>query len=99
MLSHIVIFWLKDELTTDQRAAFRSGLETLKGIEAACGLHVGAPAATGDRPVIDTSYSFAVTVLFDSVADHDTYQVHPLHLAFLKQFSAYWSRVAVYDYE
>jgi hypothetical protein len=99
MLSHIVVFWLKDELTADQRAAFRNGLETLKGIEAARGVYVGAPAATGDRPVIDKSYSLAVTVLFDSIADHDIYQVHPLHQAFLKQFSTFWSRVAVYDYE
>jgi hypothetical protein len=99
MLSHIVVFWLKDDLSDEQRAAFRNGLETLKGIEAARGVYIGTPAKTGDRPVIEKTYSVALTVLFESIPDHDVYQVHPLHQAFLKRFSTFWSRAVIYDYE
>jgi hypothetical protein len=99
MLSHIVVFWLKDDLPDDQRAAFRVGLESLKSIESARGVYIGVPAKTGDRPVIDQSYSLALTVLFDTIQDHDAYQVHPLHQAFLSQFGPFWSRVLIYDYE
>ena len=99
MLSHIVVFWLKDDLSDAQRAAFRLGLESLKGIESTRGLYIGSPAKTGDRPVIEKSYSLALTVLFDTIQDHDIYQVHPLHLGFLKQFNSFWSRVQVLDFE
>ena len=51
------------------------------------------------RPVIEKSYSLALTVLFDTIQDHDAYQVHPLHQGFLKQFGTFWSRVQIYDYE
>lgn len=98
MLSHIVVFWLKDDLSDAQRSEFREGLESLKAIESAQGVYVGAPARTGDRPVIDKSYSLALTVLFDSIQDHDAYQVHSLHQNFLRRFGSYWSRVIIYDY-
>ncbi len=99
MLSHIVLFWLKEDLSDAKRSAFREGLESLKAVETARGLYIGAPAETGDRPVIDKTYSFALTVLFDTIQDHDAYQVHPLHQGFLKQFGTFWSRVQIYDYE
>ena len=99
MLSHIVVFWLKEDLSDAQRSAFRAGLESLKSIESTRGVYIGAPAKTGDRPVIDKSYSFALTVLCDSIKDLDAYQVHPLHQAFLKQFGPLWARVLIYDYE
>ncbi len=99
MLSHIVLFWLKKDISDAQRSAFREGLESLKAIDGTRGVYIGTPAKTGNRPVIDTSYDFAVTVLFDSLQNHDVYQTHPLHLAFLKQFNTFLSRVQVYDYE
>jgi len=99
MLSHIVVFWLKEDLSDAQRSAFREGLESLKAIESAQGVYIGAPAKTGDRPVIDKSYSLALTVLFDTIQDNDAYQVHPLHQAFVKQFGPLWTRVLIYDYE
>lgn len=98
MLSHIVVFWLKNDLSDAQRSAFRQGLESLKSIESARSVYIGSPAKTGDRPIIDKSYSLALTVLFDSIQDHDSYQVHPLHLAFLKQYGSFWSQVLIYDY-
>jgi len=99
MLSHIVVFWLKEDLSDAQCSAFQEGLESLKAIEVARGVYIGVPAKTGDRSIIDKSYSFALTVLFDTIRDHDVYQVHPLHLGFLKQFGSFWSRVLIYDYE
>jgi hypothetical protein len=99
MLSHIVVFWLKDDLSDAQRSEFRQGLESLKAIEHTRGVYIGTPAGTGDRPVIDSSYSLAVTVLFDKIQDHDAYQIHPLHQAFVRQFGPFWSRVLIYDYE
>ena len=50
MLYHCVYFWLKPELTAAQRADFRRGVETLKGIKAVTKASVGVPAATTRRP-------------------------------------------------
>lgn len=99
MLVHSVYFWLRPELTEAQRAAFRQGVESLAGIKAVTQLYVGTPARTQKRPIIDDSYSVALTVVCRDVAAHDAYQVDPVHLAFVNQFKTYWSRVQIYDAE
>jgi len=96
MLVHSVYFWLKQGIGDEEMAAFRAGLESLAGIEAAEAVYVGTPADT-DRPVIDRSYTFGLTVLLPDLAAHDAYQVHPLHKAFLENFAQDWDRVLIYD--
>lgn len=99
MLIHTVYFWLKPELTPAQRADFRRGVESLSGIKAVEKVYVGTPAATEKRPIIDDSYSVALTVVCKDVAAHDAYQVDPLHLKFVEQFKSFWTRVQIYDAE
>jgi hypothetical protein len=99
MLVHTVYFWLKPELTAQQRADFRRGVESLGGIKAVVQLHVGVPAKTEKRPIIDDSYSVALTVICKDVAGHDAYQVDPIHLAFVNTFKTFWTRVQIYDAE
>ncbi len=97
MLVHSVYFWLKDDLSDDDRARFRAGLEGLADVEAVGALYVGTPAATAKRPVVDDSYSIAVTVILDDLVAHDAYQADPLHRDFVETFSAMWTRFLVYD--
>jgi hypothetical protein len=97
MLIHNVFFWLKPELTDAQRADFRRGAESLAGIGSVIELHVGTPAPIAPRPVVDATYSYALTVVFEDVAGHNLYQTDPLHLAFLNSFRTYWTRVQIYD--
>ncbi len=97
MLVHSVYFWLKPGLTAEKRAEFRAGLERLRGIEAAQAVHVGTPAQTPARPVIDASYDFALAVLLEDLPGHDAYQAHPLHQDFVARFQANWERVLIFD--
>jgi len=97
MLIHSVYFWLKPELTDAQRADFKRGLESLAGVRSAEQVHVGAPAPIPPRPVVDSSYSFGLTVVFKDLAGHDAYQVDPVHKAFLEKFRTYWTKVQIYD--
>lgn len=97
MLVHSVFFWLRKDLSPEQRDAFRKGLESLAGIAAAEAVYVGTPAATPPRPVIDSSYDFALNVLLKDVAAHDAYQADPVHLAFVAEFKSCWDRVQIYD--
>lgn len=99
MLVHTVYFWLKPELTAAQRADFRQGVESLGGIKAVKAIYVGTPAKTVKRPIIDDSYSVALTIVCADLAGHDAYQVDPLHLAFVERFKTFWIRVQIYDAE
>lgn len=99
MLVHTVYFWLKPELDAQQRADFRRGVETLGTIKSVETIYVGTPAKTEKRPIIDDSYSVALTLLCKDLAAHDAYQVDPIHLAFIEQFKSYWQRVQIYDAE
>ena len=98
MLVHSVYFWLKPALTQEQHAAFRQGLESLQGIETLRFFHVGLPTDS-DRPVVERSYTFALVTSFEDKSGLDTYQVHPLHLAFLDEYKENWERLQVFDCE
>jgi len=93
---HSVYFWLKDELTWEQRARFWQGVNSLARISTVRHAYVGRPAQT-DRPVIDSSYTCALILAFDDQAGHDIYQTDPVHDRFRDECSPIWSRVLIYD--
>lgn len=98
MLVHTVVFWLRKDLSPAEREAFRAeGLESLRGVASVSELHIGTPAPIAPRPVVDASYSFAITATFKDVAAHDAYQVDPVHKAFVERFKSSWERVQIYD--
>jgi hypothetical protein len=97
MLVHSVYFWLRPELSQEELRSFRAGLESLKPIQSVRGCYIGTPASVADRPVVDRSYSFALTVAFDDVTGHDAYQTDPIHLAFVAAHKSKWTRVQIYD--
>lgn len=98
MIAHHVLFWLKADTTADQKQAFLKSLQTLENIETVKTFHVGTPAPI-ERAVVDTTYTFSLILLFDDLAGHDVYQVHPLHKAFLDEFRVFFEKVVIYDAE
>lgn len=97
MLVHVVAFWLVENLSDEQKADFRRGVESLGQIEDVKALYVGTPAATPPRPVIEGGYDFLLTVVLDDVAAHDRYQEHKLHQQFLADYKQWFKKVLVYD--
>jgi hypothetical protein len=98
MLVHAVFFWLKPDITSEQRARFVAGVNSLLRISALVHGSVGTPAST-DRPVIDRSYSYGLLTVFKDMAGHDAYQVDPIHLAFVENCKDCWDKVKIYDFE
>jgi len=94
---HHVLFWLKNPQSPEDLAALLRGLNTLRQIPAIRELHIGVPAATAQRDVIDTSYSVSELMLFDDVAAQNDYQNHPVHKQFVDNCLHLWQRVVVYD--
>ena len=96
MFIHTVFFWAKENISLNEAADFEDGLQTLRAVENIREFYVGTPADT-DRPVIDSSYSYALIIHFDTESDQNIYQEHPIHHEFIRNNSKYWSKVLVYD--
>ena len=95
---HTVFFWLKEKDNEAHQAALLAGMKELSKIDLIKTAYVGKAANT-NRSVIDSSYSFSLTFVFDNPADQDTYQTHPDHLVFVANCSHLWEKVQVYDAE
>lgn len=96
-IRHMALFWLKNPASVDDLAMLAEGVESLRRIEQVRTLHVGVPAATRARDVVDHSWSLSESMTFDSIADQEAYQPHPLHQAFIARCGHLWEKVAVYD--
>ncbi len=94
---HHVFFWLNDPASTADRDRLIAGLRTLAAIPAIRALHIGVPADTEARDVVDGSYQVSELMFFDTVADQKAYQDHPIHRAFVADCEKLWRKVVVYD--
>ena len=99
MFHHVVFFYLIKNLTAAQRAEFEAKLRGLLKIKTIASGYVGKPSTHAVRPIIDTTYDFAEFFVFKSHADHDAYQVDPIHQDFIKDCKEYWESVKIYDFE
>lgn|SRR4051812_12648376 len=97
LLAHHVFFWLKNRDSKEDLAKLLEGLRTLEKIESVRAIHIGVPASTEPRPVVDSSYQASELILFDDVAGQDIYQVHPIHKKFVENYAHLWEKVIVYD--
>lgn len=94
---HHVFFWLKNAGSTADRDKLVAGVKGLSKIPVIKMIHVGIPASTEKRDVVDNSYGVSELMFFDNVEDQKTYQDHPIHQQFIKDHSSLWDKVIVYD--
>ena len=74
-MEHHVYFWLKEERkNAADQALFEQGLADLFNIKEVAGGIWGQSADTPERPVTDKSFDYALSMSFDSMADHNVYQ-------------------------
>lgn len=96
-LLHHVFFWLKNPESEEDKQQLIAGLKTLAVIPTVRQFHLGLLASTEKREVVDTSWNVSELLFFDNEADQKTYQDHPIHQAFVKNYSHLWEKVRVYD--
>lgn len=94
---HHVFFWLKNPESIPDRDKLIEGVKTLKEIKTIRLLHVGVPASTEKRDVVDNSWHVSEIMFFDDEAGQKIYQDHPIHQEFIKNYSHLWDKVLVYD--
>lgn len=93
---HTVFFWLLDSNNKDSRLKLENGLRKLAEITEIKQAFIGQPAPT-NRDVIDNSYDFSITFIFENAADQEIYQDHADHHLFINECSSLWKKVQVYD--
>jgi hypothetical protein len=92
---HQVYFWLNNKADLPKLI---EGLNVLVPITSIREIHIGIPAATEERDVIESSYDVSLLVTFNNIADHDHYQVDPLHDIFRDDYAGQLcKRVMVLD--
>jgi hypothetical protein len=96
-LAHHVFFWLKNPDSDEDRQQLIEGIKSLAAIEGVQALHIGLPASTEIRDVIDNSYSVTELIFFDSEEAEQHYQQHPIHQKFIEKHAHLWNQVKVYD--
>ena len=100
MFIHNVYFWLKADLSAEDRATFEAEVRLLTQLPYLERGFAGKPAATEHRPVTDHSYDYATSLHFKTLADHDHYQKEcPGHARFVNTCKTFWDRVVIYDME
>jgi len=96
-LIHHVFFWLKEPKNEVHKKQLVAALNDLLKVKTIRMSHIGFPAGTESRDVVDHSYSVSYMVMFDNQADQDAYQIDPIHLKFVEENSHLWNKVVVYD--
>ncbi len=96
-LVHHVYFWLKEPKNEAHKKQLVNALNELLKVETIKMSHIGFPAGTESRDVVDHSYSVSYMVMFDDRAGQDAYQVHPIHTKFVEDNQHLWNKVVVYD--
>ena len=96
-IAHHVFFWLKNTSSVEDRDKPVEGVKSLSKIPLIKEIHVGIVADTEKRDVVDASWAVSELMFFETLADQANYQNHPIHQEFIKNYSALWSKVVVYD--
>jgi hypothetical protein len=92
---HQVFFWLHNE--SDLEEFLRDAAPMLGRCADVTQFHMGTPAPTERRDVVDHSFHVSCTLFFDSLAGQAAYQKDPLHLEFIAKYASFWKSVKVYD--
>lgn len=96
-LIHHVFFWLKEPDNKEHRDQLVTALNELIKVNTIKLSHIGFPAGTESRDVVDHSYSVSYMVMFDDQAGQDAYQIDPIHTKFVEENSHLWNKLVVYD--
>lgn len=93
---HHVFFTLKRPGNAEDRAKLIAALQKLAATPTIRSYQIGQHAGT-TRDVVQRGYDLSWTLTFDSPADQEAYQDHPIHVEFVRDNAALWSKVVVYD--
>ena len=97
LLTHSVFFDLKQDDPESINALVDGCYEYLAPHDGIIYFSAGARHADYQRDVNDLDFDVALTIVFESTAAQDAYQVTEPHLEFIETFNENWASVRVFD--
>lgn len=97
MLTHSVFFDLKNDDATSIQALVDGCYKYLAPHDGVTYFAAGARHTEYQREVNDLDFDVALTIVFESTAAQDAYQVTEPHLQFIEEFNENWQSVRVFD--
>lgn len=94
---HNVYFSLHDNSPAAVAHLLAACRHYLEGHAGVAYFSCGTLCPTLNRPVNVRDFDVALHVVFQSLADHDAYQIHPRHQQFITENKANWKQVRVFD--
>ena len=97
-LLHTVFFWLKNPDKQNDRTTFERAIRKLINTNPqALANHLGCPADSEERDVVDNSFTYCYTMSFSNIEAQKVYQDDQTHLKFIQEAKHLWSKVRVHD--
>lgn len=95
-LQHNVYFYLKEDVTDEQKQKFEAALKELMNIPQIHKYEMGIPGL-GAEDSEDQQFAYSFFTWFKTMEDYNGYAEHPDHLAFIDAYSDLWADIKVYD--
>jgi hypothetical protein len=96
-LAHLVFFTLKNKSADSVQSLIDACNKYLRNQPGVVYFGVGTRDPELDRPVNDSEFDVALTVVFESRQSQDVYQQDPQHNQFIAEQKENWERVRVFD--
>jgi len=95
-LQHNVYFYLKEDVTAEQKQEFEEALKELMNIPQIHKYEMGIPGLEEEEND-DQQFAYSFFTWFKTMEDYNGYAEHPDHLAFIDAYSNLWADIKVYD--
>jgi uncharacterized protein YceK len=96
-LTHAVFFELKNKDEASVRALVEGAYKYLEPHDGIVYFSIGPRHAEYRRDVNDLTFDVALTIVFDSTAAQEAYQVTEAHKQFIAELEDNWASVRVFD--
>ncbi len=97
LLVHNVYFALKDNSPAEVDRLLAACRKYLTGHPGTVFFGCGRLTSELQRPVNVRDFDVGLHIVFESLAHHDQYQVHPRHVQFVEENKPSWKGVRVFD--
>ncbi|GEN74860.1 Dabb family protein [Chryseobacterium hagamense] len=94
---HYLLFWLRKDLSEAEVKAFENFFKGLARLPYQKNLRYGKPAASSPRSVLDNSFTYNVSMEFESLEALEAYGKLPEHLALVQEYKPYFEKMMVHD--
>lgn len=96
MFLHNVTYWLKADLTAEQRQVFLEGIDALTKLGSVKAAWFGTPSPRGED-IAERDYTHALVMDLGDEAGHAAFQADPAHDAIRARIGGFWDKIVIYD--